>query len=41
MKDELNREIIKKFSVLRRNIYPYVRDNDKDEKKAQDTKNML
>lgn len=41
MKDELNREIIKKFSVLRRNIYPYVRDNDKDEKKPQDTKNML
>ena len=41
MKGELNREIIIKFSVLRPKIYPNVRDNDKDEKKAQDTKNML
>ena len=41
MKDELNREITKKFSVLRPNIYPYVRDDDKDEKKPQDTRNKL
>ena len=38
MKDELGGEIITEFTALRPKTYPYLRDNDKIDKKAKGTK---
>ena len=41
MKDELGRQIMKKFVVLRAKAYSYLKDNNDEHKKAKWTKKCV